>query len=297
MQLGELIPRGHVLVPLEAKTPREAMAALADRLARAGALRDPAAVEALPADEDRRGTVLAGDLALILHARIDAVERLVVGLGVAPEPIRLSSEEGPSLRDGGPRIVVVVLAPPGAAPLYLQTVATLERVLRSERIARALIAAKGPEDVVAIRELVRTPIQSRLTARDLMSRRITHVTPEQSVQEAVEGMLRQGVRALPVLGDKREVLGVVAQRDVMRALLPQIPRAGQEGTAGEAAARELSVRDIMSRSVLCITEDTGVEEVTNLMINKDVDQLPVVHEGRLTGIITRSDIIRKLFRA
>jgi CBS domain-containing protein len=39
----------------------------------------------------------------------------------------------------------------------------------------------------------------------------------------------------------------------------------------------------------------GLDEVANLMINKDVEQFPVVSEGKLTGFLSRADIIRKLF--
>ncbi len=51
----------------------------------------------------------------------------------------------------------------------------------------------------------------------------------------------------------------------------------------------------MARSVLCISDDLGINEAANMMINKDVEQIPVVHEGRITGMVARSDIIRKIF--
>jgi CBS domain-containing protein len=51
----------------------------------------------------------------------------------------------------------------------------------------------------------------------------------------------------------------------------------------------------MTRSVLCISEELGLEEAANMMINKDVEQFPVTSEGKLTGFLTRGDIIRKLF--
>jgi acetoin utilization protein AcuB len=107
-------------------------------------------------------------------------------------------------------------------------------------------------------------------------------------------MIRNRVRALPVINDKREVLGIISEWDVMRGLMPQIPRAAaDEKTAREASL--LKVRDIMTRSVLCVSEDLGIEEAASMMINKDVEQFPVVSEGKLTGFLSRSDIIRKLF--
>ncbi len=129
-----------------------------------------------------------------------------------------------------------------------------------------------------------------------MSHRVDSVSPEMPVREAVDLMVRHRVRAIPVVGAKREVLGIVTEWDIMRALLPQIPRAGGEAeAAAKAGVQHLRIRDIMTRSVLCISEDLGVDEVASMMINKDVEQFPVVSEGKLAGFLTRGDIIRKLF--
>ena len=46
---------------------------------------------------------------------------------------------------------------------------------------------------------------------------------------------------------------------------------------------------------MCISEDQGLAEVVSIMINKDVERIPVVSEGKLTGFLTRGDILRKLF--
>ena len=55
-----------------------------------------------------------------------------------------------------------------------------------------------------------------------------------------------------------------------------------------------TVRDVMTRQVLCVSPDQPLAEVASLMTNKDVDRVPVVQEGRLVGFLTRSDIVRKL---
>lgn len=50
----------------------------------------------------------------------------------------------------------------------------------------------------------------------------------------------------------------------------------------------------MTRQVLCVAPEQPVAQVAALMINKDVERLPVVREGRLVGFLTRGDIVRKL---
>jgi CBS domain-containing protein len=55
-----------------------------------------------------------------------------------------------------------------------------------------------------------------------------------------------------------------------------------------------TVRDAMTRQVLCVAPDQPVALVAALMSNKDVERVPVVREGRLVGLLTRGDIVRKL---
>ncbi len=290
MELRELLPREHVRVPLEATTLREALTELVDALVEGGEVRDPAALEKRLTEARLRDVVAVGERVVLPHFRTDGVERLVVMLGVAAEPLD-AFDAGLDIR---PRVVVLILAPPEAATLYLQAASALARLFKSPGVVDRIAAARSPDDVLALPELSEIRVQPRLTVRDIMSHRVDAVSPETSVRDAVDLMVRHRVRALPVVGEKREVLGIVSEWDIMRALLPQIPRAGGEAVADEGL-RQLKIRDIMSRSVLCISEDMGVDEVANTMINKDVEQFPVVSEGKLTGFLTRGDIIRKLF--
>ena len=51
----------------------------------------------------------------------------------------------------------------------------------------------------------------------------------------------------------------------------------------------------MTRSVICLSEDQALADVATLMAAKDLERLPVTAEGKLTGFLTRGDILRKLF--
>jgi CBS domain-containing protein len=288
MLLLDLLLRDHIVVPLAASTLHDATAELARRLADAGALADPDAVERWLAARRTTDIVNIVPHVALPHFRTDAVERLAVALGIAPHPLTGAAGE-PAVR-----IVALILAPPEAATVYLQTVAALARLLRDPTVTDALLAARGPDDVLALPELHSLKLGPRLSVRDIMIHNVNGVPPETPVREAIDLMIRKRLRALPVVGDKREVLGIISEWDLMRGLLPQIPRAGDDQPP-RADETPLRVRDIMTRSVLCVPEDMALEEAANLMINKDVEQFPVVREGKLAGFLTRSDIIRKLF--
>jgi CBS domain-containing protein len=247
-------------------------------------------VEAALTGPRSRDILPAGPDVVLPHYRTDAVERLLVAIGVHPDGLDAVAV-GLEVR---PRVVALILAPSHAASLYLQTVSVLARWLSDRDVVERLAAAASPDDVRRLAEPVDFRIQPRLTVRDIMVHGVQSVTPGTPARHAIDLMVRNRLRALPVVGEKQEVLGVVSEWDVMKGLLPQIPRAGQQ--SGDTSVPEsLRVRDIMTRSVLCITEELGIEEAANMMINKDVEQFPVTSEGKLTGFVTRGDIIRKLF--
>ncbi|HEU5209144.1 MAG TPA: CBS domain-containing protein [Longimicrobiales bacterium] len=288
--LTEVLPREHIVVPLRATTLREALDQLAARLEQTGAVREPAALRRAMEAHRARDIVQIGSRALLPHYRTEAVDRLAVAFGVTEQPLVV---------DGGPtrgvRIVVLILAPATAATLYLQTIAALARLFHDDALTERIVHATSADEVLDLAEISSLRIEPRLTVRDLMIHSADHVSVDQSVREAVDVMVRKRVRALPVVNEQREVVGIVSEWDVMRALLPQIPRAGDEEDDAAQPQQPLRVRDVMTRSVLCISEDMGLVEAANMMLNKDVEQFPVVSEGKFSGLLTRSDIIRKLF--
>jgi CBS domain-containing protein/mannitol/fructose-specific phosphotransferase system IIA component (Ntr-type) len=287
-QLTRLLPAEHIVAPLEAATLRTALTEMVIRLTMSGAVRDRQAVE--DAFDAKRDIVAVAPDVVLPHYRTDAVDRLLVGLGVAPAGLD-ASDLGIYSR---PRLVGLILAPRETTTLYLQAVAVLARLLRDPERVDRMASAEGPAAVLQHAELGDIRLQPRLSVRDIMVHSADSVTPGSPLRIAVDLMVRARMRAVPVVGEKQEVLGVVTEWDVMRALLPQIPRAGQDSSE-PAVPEAMRVKDVMTRSVLCISEELGVEEAANMMINKDVEQFPVTSDGKLTGFVTRGDIIRKLF--
>lgn len=296
MELNELLARENVLVPLRATTVQEGVRELLGHLTDSGEIADPDILASHTADPARREVVAVNERVALPHYRTDAVDHLVVAIGVAAAPldnVAESKDDAPAR----PEVLVLILAPRDASTFYLQTLSALARLFRDPGVVDRIAAARTPADVFAVEPLVTLKIQPQLAVRDIMVRSVESLPPGAPLRRAVDLIMRRGIRAIPVVGEKGEVLGLVSDGDVMRALLPSVPRAGKDDTESEQATspETLRVRDVMSRSVLCISEDLGVIEVANMMINKDVEQLPVVREGKLTGILARGDIIRNLF--
>jgi CBS domain-containing protein len=288
MRLSEILREENILIPLSAESAREAVGELVELLVRNGDLRDASPLDELLVEPRTRDAVWIDRNVLMPHLRTEAVTKPVMALGVTPRPLQRGAEEQP-----GAQIVVLVLAPPKESHAYLQLVAALARALRSESVVESLRSAQGADDVLRIPALAELVVQPRLTVRDVMTPTAHHVRADAPLREAIEMMSRYDLKAVPVVGDKREVLGMVTDRDLLRHLLPTM-RGGGEKREG-ADPRSATVREVMTRSVMCVSEEQSLVEIAGIMVNKDVERFPVVREGALSGFLTRGDLLRKLF--
>jgi CBS domain-containing protein/mannitol/fructose-specific phosphotransferase system IIA component (Ntr-type) len=286
MRLQEILREENILIPLPTEDVGGAVRALVDLLDRNGDLADPAAVKELLEKPRSREGVAVGPHLLLAHQRTDAVGRLVVALGVTEAPL-----PGGKVGKGGQRVVALVLAPPRESHAYLQLIAALVRELRDEEVVERLLAARSAAEVLAVPELAGMAVQPRLVVRDVMTPHAFQVSVDTSLRELIELMSRHDLKAVPVVGEKGEVLGMVTDRDLLRHLLPSL-RGGAEKREG---AQPATVREVMTRSVMCISEEQSLLEIAGIMVNKDVERFPVVREGALSGFLTRGDLLRKLF--
>ena len=132
-----------------------------------------------------------------------------------------------------------------------------------------------------------------MKVREIMTRDVTTAAPRMTLEDAAEMLARRRLRAMPVIDDEGHVLGMLTDRLLISRLLPALERADAGGpAAGADAAGE--VRDIMERTVMCVKEDEPLANVVRLMLDREIERLPVVREGQLVGFLTRGDIIRRL---
>ena len=297
MHLSDFIRPDRVVVPLPGPTLQDAAGALLDRLIAAGVVAHPERLRARLAEERAEDLVGMGDRAFLLHYRSDAVKELVVAVGITRLPVE--RELGESDETQSARIVLLIAAPPRQAALYLQVVGAFARVLSKPDVVATVIAQPTAESLAALPIFAQVALRDQLVVKDLMTERPRSVAPDAPLKDAALDMVRAGVAGLPVVDEGGRVIGMLSQRELLQHLLNSyLQRGGHAapvpGAPGVVDARSRSVRDVMTRQVLCVSPEQPVAEVAAMMTNKDVDRVPVVREGRLVGFLTRGDIVRKL---
>ena len=311
MKLQDVVDRQHVVVPLVAQTDKEATERLAESLIASGVV--------APAEANRLNAVIrnawpedmvsVGEHAFLPHFRTEAVRKLATAVGVSVTPIRWEKDPNRSAR-----IVILIVAPPRETPTYLQVLSAFARILSDPATVLAILAAKTPEQLTQVGALASVELPTHLSVRDLMTAQVLSASPEQTLGDVARLMMDKDVRALPIVDDNGSLMGMVTHRELLKYLIPDylnrtksgkfraLPAAmaaghsggGGGGGGGAGDPRVLPVKDVMSRAVLCLSEDQTLTDVANLMNNKDVDRFPVVREGIVVGFLTRADLIRRL---
>ena len=112
------------------------------------------------------------------------------------------------------------------------------------------------------------------TVADLMVRNVLTVEPSDTIGEAAEKMDAANVGAVVVVEDMVRIIGIVTERDLMRAV------------AARARAAEARVRQWMTPNPVTIEPETSIEDAAQVMFDNNFRHLPVVKDGRPLGIVS-----------
>jgi tRNA nucleotidyltransferase/poly(A) polymerase len=149
-----------------------------------------------------------------------------------------------------------------------------------EKAAAAVIKGKSCEEVAQfILSHIPDKIRPAVVARDIMSTPVKTIAQYRTMEEAGRIMLRYGHTGMPVV-DGEKVVGMISRRDADKAIVHELGHA--------------PVKGFMTTAVITISPDTPLNEVQKMVVEYDIGRLPVVDQGRLVGIVSRTDILRIL---
>lgn len=148
-----------------------------------------------------------------------------------------------------------------------------------------------------------------LKASDIMKTDVVTVTPEMSVEELGRLFMDKEISGAAVVDAEGTLSGIVTENDLIRRNrrfhIPTLLRIfdafiPMEGSKSiEKEIKEMSaatVKDICSKEVITINEDTSLEEIATVMSEKKVHLLPVLREGKLVGIVGKQEVIKGIAR-
>ena len=145
-----------------------------------------------------------------------------------------------------------------------------------------------------------------MRALDIMTTAVVTATPDMTIYDAARLFVDNHISGMPVVDANGKVVGIVSQGD----LLHRVENGTRHGkrrwwlefllsSPREQAARYVkehghNVGDVMCTQVITIADDMPLDQIADLMERRHLKRVPVLKDGKLVGIVSRSNLIRAL---
>lgn len=143
-----------------------------------------------------------------------------------------------------------------------------------------------------------------MLVKDVMTKKVVTVAPDTRIEEIARLFLEHHISGVPVLNKDGTLAGLISEGDLMRRVVdPDAPRrswwlelfTGNEiGAADYVKAHGRQARDVMTREVITVPEDITIGKAAALFEKHRIKRIPVLREGKLVGIISRSNLMQGL---
>jgi CBS-domain-containing membrane protein len=136
-----------------------------------------------------------------------------------------------------------------------------------------------------------------MLVRELMTADPVTVSPVTPVKTALQLLAEHDITSLPVLGNHGRLRGVVSEADLIRDWVRPDQRAHERPVGGVEDVPRL-VAEVMTPHAVTVNPDDDLADAVELLTSTVVKSVPVVeHDGRLVGMLSRSDVVKVLARA
>jgi CBS-domain-containing membrane protein len=147
-----------------------------------------------------------------------------------------------------------------------------------------------------------------MLAKDVMTTEVVTASPDTSVSEIAQLLLKHCISAVPIIDEKNGVVGIVSEGDLMRRPESDTNMRARSWwlmmtTDAQRLAREYNethgqlASDVMTKNVTVVDEETPVGEIAQTLEEKHIKRVPVVRNGKLVGIVSRANLLRGLATA
>lgn len=141
-----------------------------------------------------------------------------------------------------------------------------------------------------------------MNVTEVMTTNVAAVGRDASLKQVAELMVDHKISGVPVVNADRRVLGVVSEADIIFKAASRLASVGLRGDLVAQAVDQghlaaATAGEAMTAPAVTIDAEQSVAEAARLMVERRVNRLPVLVEGRLAGIVSRGDIVRAFTRS
>ena len=287
-------------INLQAGTKEEAVHELLDMIKREGVRLDFEAIERSIWEREEVEDTSYGRGVAFPHARTDAVEEMYILVGISRPGLKDKTPDGIPVH-----MTCLLLTPSTIAKLYLQTLSGLAAFTRLEGTLDKLLMITHARDLIKLISDANVVVDKELMVKDVMRHDVATVTPDDTLKDVANKMFRNRLSALAVVDENSKLLGVISDRDLIKAALPDYQALISNLNYSldvepfeELLKREdkIKVSQLFRDEYEVTTPETRIVEVAAMMIFKDVRRVFVTSDDNLVGVLLRKDIVNMIIR-
>jgi CBS domain-containing protein len=137
-----------------------------------------------------------------------------------------------------------------------------------------------------------------------MTSRVVTAAPQMTVRDAANLIINNRISGIPIVDGDRQLVGIVTEGDLLRRVETGTERQRScwsewfsphsQLAAEYIKSHAIRLADIMTRDIASVSELATLSEIADLMETRRIKRVPVVHDGKLVGIVSRADLLRVL---
>jgi mannitol/fructose-specific phosphotransferase system IIA component (Ntr-type)/CBS domain-containing protein len=300
MKLANLLMERRINLNLAATTKDEAIQELVDMIRDEGLKLDFNTILSSVREREEIENTSYGRGFAFPHARTDAVSELYILVGVSKKGLTDKTNDGVPLH-----VLCLLLTPATIAKLYLQTLSGFASLARMPGTLEKILATTNKRDFLKLVADANVTVDKELMVKDVMRHVPATVTPDNTLRDAANMMFRHRMTAIPVLDKDGTMIGVIDDRDLIKAALPDYKTLisnlnySMDVEPFEELLKQedkIRVSQLYRQEFETTAPTTRIVEAAAMMIFKDIRRVFVTENGKLVGALLRGDIVNMIIR-
>lgn len=136
-----------------------------------------------------------------------------------------------------------------------------------------------------------------MLVREIMTSPALSVAEDSLIEEAVGLMATRRLTSLPVVNAADDIVGILSEMDILRCAVPHDARASLKPMQDDEPPAPVRVHEIMTHNPRTTCEGRDVADLVHIFTSTSIKSIPVVRGHKLVGVVSRSDVIRALWRS
>ena len=234
------------------------------------------------------------------HARLTAIDQIVVGIATSKNGIQYAGSTGMPVK-----LIILTLAPKAAPGAYLQAMSSLAKICQEPNTADIVAELATPEKVWDFFDKGGAVLTEHLRACDIMSPVTVKLYEYDTLERAIDLFVRHQVRDVPVIDKDGDLIGVVSTHELLRVCLPDYILWVEDLTPiinfepFEEILRKESktwLTEIMTMDYATVSEESPAAQVAKELARRRVDHAYVLRDKKLVGVVSLAMFLNKILR-